>query len=152
MIRKQIKWLDPITVASITLALSIIPGFIAIKTGNKYYFWLVFILVIIAYIFFNKAKHTPGLILEKQFDGEVKYKPEEGCEPKKLTSIPTGADGINTGKYPGKVYKLRSGTNVYIDKTGEVKAYSPISAWVNPGWVSKKYFDQEELKCWEKLF
>jgi hypothetical protein len=152
MIHKKIKWLDSVTVSSITFALSIIPEFIAIKTGNRYYFWLVFILVIIAYIFFEKAKHTPALILENEFDGEVKYKPEEGCEPKKLTRVPAAADGVNTGINPGKVFKLRSGTNVYIDKKGNVKAYSPISAWVNPGWVGKNYFNQEELKCWEKLF
>jgi len=152
MIRKEIKWLDPITGSFIVGLSAGIPFLLAFKTGNRYYFWLVFILVIIAYILFEKAKHTPGLILENEFDGEVKYKPEEGCEPKKLTGVPVAADGVNTGIYPGKVFKLRNGTNVYIDKKGNVKAYSPISAWVNPGWVGKNYFNQEELKCWEKLF
>ena len=152
MIRKEIKWLDPITGSFIVGLSAGIPFLLAFKTGNRYYFWIAFILLIIAYILFEKAKHTPALILENEFDGEVKYKPEEGCEPKKLTRVPAAADGVNTGINPGKVFKLRSGTNVYIDKKGNVKAYSPISAWVNPGWVGKNYFNQEELKCWEKLF
>jgi len=153
MIRKEIKWLDPVTIASITLALSIIPGFIAIKTGNRIYVWIMLFIVLYFIFIFYKASNSPGLILENEFDGEVKYKPEDGCDPEKLTKVPTNADGINTGKYPGKVYKLHSGTNVYIDKTGEVKAYSPISAWVNPGWVNLNYFKKpQDRECWKKLF
>lgn len=157
MLRTNIKFLDPLTQASIVGGIGgislLIFIFFAIKTGNKNYWLLLIVLsIIIAYIGY-KATKKPGLVLENDFDGNVRYLPENGCEPEKLenSNLPITADGVNTGKYPGKVFKLRSGTNVYIDKTGEVRSYSPVSAWVNK-WVTRDDFTPKELKCWEKLF
>ena len=63
------------------------------------------------------------------------------------------ANGVKTGKYADKVYKLRNGTAVYVGKNGNVKAYSPISAAINPGWKDRSYFKKEgALAQWESLF
>ncbi|NSW46445.1 MAG: hypothetical protein HPY79_11585 [Bacteroidales bacterium] len=153
--REKVKFLDPLTQSAIVLAFAV-PlsgyfGILSIKTGNKNYWLVGIILMIIGFYFFLKATKSPGLILENKFDGKVRYKPEEGCEPLELKKLPAQADGVNTGIYPGKVFKLRSGTNVYIDKKGEVRSYSPVSAWVNK-WVTKNDFTPQELQCWEKLF
>ncbi|GAB4464181.1 MAG: hypothetical protein Fur0028_15620 [Bacteroidales bacterium] len=145
------KTLDPLTIATIPGLFTILFLGLAIKTGNKNYILVILLFVVIFAFLFYKATQSPGLILENDFDGKVRFKPEEGCEPQELKELPTKADGINTGIKPGTVFKLRSGTNVYIDKSGNVRSYSPVSAWVNK-WVSKKDFTQEELKCWDKLF
>lgn len=62
-------------------------------------------------------------------------------------------DGVKTSMYADKVYKLRNGTAVYIGKNGNVKAYSPISAAINPGWKDRSYFEKEgAIDQWESLF
>ena len=152
---EKVKFLGPLTQSAIVLAFAV-PlsgyfGILSIKTGNKNYAFLVLLLVIIFVLLFIRATKSPGLILENEFDGKVRYKPEEGCEPQELKKLPAQADGVNTGIYPGKVFKLSSGTNVYIDKKGDVRSYSPVSAWVNK-WVTKNDFTPQELQCWEKLF
>lgn len=64
------------------------------------------------------------------------------------------ADGVNTGFRADKVYKLRNGTHVRITKKGNVRAYSPISEFVNPGWVDMEYFDKRKALTeeWKQLF
>ncbi len=151
--RTKLKALDPLTVSAITLAFSFIFGIITIKSGNKYFAIVTLLIVVLFVYLFYKSTKEPGLILENDFDGKVRYKPEEGCDPEGLEdkNLPIAVDGINTGIKPGKVFKVRSGTNVYIDKSGNVRNYSPISAWVNK-WVSRSDFTTDELKCWEMLF
>lgn len=63
------------------------------------------------------------------------------------------ANTIKTLKHSDKAYKLRNGTVVYVGKNGNVKAYSPISAAINPGWKDRSYFEKEgALEQWESLF
>jgi hypothetical protein len=151
MIRTKIKWLDPVTQNAIISAASMVCLIIATKQQNKHWYFitLLLILVVVIYAYFI-VKHNEGLLLENHFSGPVKIKPEEGCNAEELKELPARADGINTGIHPGKVYKLRSGTNVYIDSSGEVRCYSLISAWVNPGWITKDKVGNDE--CWLALF
>lgn len=145
--RTKVKWLDPLTQSAIVLVvgstISVALGVIAIKTGNKNYALLTVLLVIIFAFVLDRATKSPGLIKKNEFDGEVHYKPEKGRNPKeqcdavklKNSNLPVAADGVNTCINPEKVFKLRNGTNVYIDKKGNVCSYSPVSARVNK-WVS----------------
>jgi hypothetical protein len=151
MIRTKIKWLDPLTQDALLAILAIAFFIYGFKTGSKniVIFSIILFCISGSYLIYIITKGK-GLILENAYGGPVKIKPEEGCMPDDLQQLPARADGINTGIHPGKVYKLRSGTNVYIDSSGEVRCYSLISAWVNPGWITKDKVGNDE--CWHALF
>jgi hypothetical protein len=151
MIRTKIKWLDPVTQDALLFCFVPVLGITYLKTQNKAYLFFTILLMIIAVVYaMYIVKSGDGLLLENSFTGKVKIKPEEGCMPDELQQLPARADGINTGIHPGKVYKLRSGTNVYIDSSGEVRCYSLFSTWVNPGWITKDKVGNDE--CWHALF
>jgi hypothetical protein len=93
----------------------------------------------------------PGLILENEYPGEFFIKPEEGpCDPVKIkpgTPLPIAVDGININ---GRIFKVRSGTNVKITKDGNIITYSPISRLLNE-YIDLKKMSRADRECWEQL-
>jgi hypothetical protein len=151
MIRKKIKWLDPNTVLIMLFFLYLITVVLTLKYEGDFDIMILIVTfaLIISTIMINKSE---GLILENRFDKDVIIL-RKGKENQKLLTTPAKASGVNTGIKPGKVFKIRNGTNVYIDKNGNVKSYSILSALVNrKGWIDKNDLNLEECKNWEKLF
>lgn len=146
MIRERIKWLDPLTQSMVLLLIAMI--FILILKR----FFVGFCIGAAGIVRgFYMLKNESGLIIENEYPGEFYVKPENSDVPIRITpntSLPIKADGI---KINGKVFKLRTGTNVKITKDGDIVTYSPISRLVNE-YVSEKDFSKQELVGWRLLF
>jgi hypothetical protein len=146
MIRERIKWLDPVTQGMLIAILAMIvilimkrasAGFILLSIGGIRGFYAV--------------KKEPGLILENDYPKEFFIKPEEGpCDPVKIkpdTPLPIAVDGININ---GRIFKVRSGTNVKITKDGSIITYSPISRLLNE-YIDIKKMSKTDRECWGQL-
>ncbi|MCX7928982.1 MAG: hypothetical protein N2558_04885 [Patescibacteria group bacterium] len=163
-IRKKIKWADPVTLCEIPFIVSIGFLFISIKYfvtfDFKRFFIFVLLFLILSFISYLLLKHIddndeqyPGLLMENDFDGLIKIKTESDgikCITKK-DNLPIPVDGINTFIKNGKVYKVRSGTNVKINKDGTISEYSVLSGllnkWVNIDDLPPEWKDLSNKKC-----
>ncbi len=146
MIRERIKWLDPVTQAIMLILLGLI--FIII-TKKSFWGFVISGMGVIRGI--SASIKDPGLILENEYPGEFFIKPEEGpCDPVKIkpdTPLPIAVDGININ---GRIFKVRSGTNVKITKDGSIITYSPISRLLNE-YIDIKKMSKTDRECWEQL-
>lgn len=102
----------------------------------------------------SKSGKYPGKVFNESKEGAHCILSEDGHPMILSPQVMMEADGVKTSKYPDKVYKLRNGTNVRITKDGNVRAYSPVSEFVNPGWVGKEYFENKNALTgpWQELF
>ena len=103
------------------------------------------------------AAYMSGKIVENEFDEDI-YIKEEDKENELLPALKINKyntverlDGIATA-YSDKVYKVKNGIYVRIDKDGNVIPTSFISRWINSGWKSKDDFNKYDLKRWKLLF
>lgn len=149
-LREKIKWADPLTV--LLLLLIAVPVLYWSNDREK----PIINMLLITVLFFALIKgiqviKSPGLLIENRSGDDVKVKPEEGCEPVRPSVFPVEVDGISTPYYKGQVFKVRSGTNVYVTEEGKVKSYSIISGLFNKA-VNRNYFSPDEIKCWGLLF
>lgn len=126
---------------------------------NKMFFPIGAVIILIALvrmglIVSNKKGAYPGTVYNESEDTAACVLAETGANAVISPGMKMPADGVNTGVRPGKVYKLSNGTNVRIGKNGQVSAYSPVSALVNPGWVDMEYFDKRKALTeeWKQLF
>ncbi|GIV28693.1 MAG: hypothetical protein KatS3mg027_2507 [Bacteroidia bacterium] len=146
MIREKIKWLDPVTQGILIAILAMIVFLIMKKR-----FLGVVLLSTSALRLGWSIKKEPGLILENDYPGEFFIKPEEGpCDPVKIkpdTPLPIAVDGININ---GRIFKVRSGTNVKITKDGSIITYSPISRLLNE-YIDIKKMSKTDRECWGQL-
>ncbi|MEW6772927.1 MAG: hypothetical protein AB1304_02890 [Bacteroidota bacterium] len=144
-LRLKIKWLDPITLTTLpflVLIPSILVSSMIIYIQKRYFIFLILILIILILflIWIKLIKHIddnddkyPGMLLENNYDGNVKIRSENGtiiCV-KKTDKYPIPVDGINTFIKGDMIYKVRSGTNVKINKDGTISEYSLISCLIN---------------------
>lgn len=150
-LREKIKWADPITVGFLCLIIAFV-GFIAYLKTEKNNYLLISILSSMIFVLKGiQILNGEGILIENKYNGEVKIKPETSCDITNDFQLPIAIDGIKTDKYQDEVFKVRSGTNVYIDENGYVKSYSPIAASLNKS-VNRNYFKKEDLNCWISLF
>ena len=148
--RQKIKWLDPLTLSVLLMITGFVSALFLYREDKKVCVLGIVFMFLGGLIFIYQVFKGKGMILENHFQREVYFKPENGCDAKVLVNTPVIADGVNTGIYPGKVYKILNGVNVYIDEKGSVLTYSLISNMLNKGWVDKKFFGND--KCWLSLF
>lgn len=141
MIRENLKYIDPLT---LTATIALAGAYYSIKGNLKLGFGLLIIFVILILLI---KKFSHGLLIENEYNGNAYIKPEAGCnELEPLKQTPVKVDGILTDAQPHKVFKVASGTNVFINKNGIVKTYSPISSLAN------KYLKTKPDDCWNKIF
>ncbi|GIV28119.1 MAG: hypothetical protein KatS3mg027_1933 [Bacteroidia bacterium] len=145
MIREKIKWADPltITVVFVLIGLLMIVLFKKIKLG------VLFFLISGIYGSFEFIfKKNYVLLLENKYPGKAIFKSEDSCDALPIKNLPQKIDGIKTDAMPKNIaIKVHEGLNVYIDKDGWVKPYSPI------GWFFIKKVKYKSLdNCWDKLF
>lgn len=157
------KQFDPASQAvylAIVTALLFICAFWAFYKGKKTAVKVVGASAVVCGIAFviraYSANNAPARIIKNDYTGSGCYKCEsdKDCSVAPLSNIRTNTaiDGLNTGKYPGKVFKLRNGTYAEISKDGEVKP-SIVGSWLGSGWKDKKYFqEQGALDQWQPLF
>ena len=141
MIREKFKYIDPF---SLTMPVFLYSGILAFK-GNFKISILFFILFLVLLYFIKRL--SPGLLIENNYNGAITVKLENGCnEITNTFKTPVEIDAVKTDANPNIVYKVIGGTNVYIDKKGIVKAYSPISQ------LSIVKLTQSPDTCWNKIF
>lgn len=159
------KTFDPITqtatLAFVVLVICAVISTISIKKNTKNWYIIMgttFVVggIAVAIRGYFAAKQ-PALILDNEYTGAgcFKCESETDCIIKDLRLLDEKQpiDGIKTGLHPDKVYKMRNGTHARITKEGDVKEYSFVSRWVNPGWKDKKFFEGEgALGQWNPLF
>lgn len=147
---------DPITQTALILVAAFGVALLSFKY-SRIPLWISGVLFAIFIYRLYQIKSNP-----QKYPGKVFNESESSAsclfsEDGTLMSVSPGfsaeADGVKTSHYTDRVYKLRNGTNVRILPGGNVKAYSPFSEWVNPGWKDKAYFEDRGVwDQWESLF
>lgn len=152
------KAFDPITQTFLLSAISVFVLLLYPRTKNPLFAGLGISLFLLAAARFaviikNKGSKYSGNVTNESNEIAACILQETGDIISISPGMTVSADGVNTGIRPGKVYKLRNGTNVRIKPNGKVSAYSPVSSLINPGWKGRAYFKkQDALELWEPLF
>lgn len=137
--RKELVY-DRYSIIVIMFAISIILFFVLVKTGK---IKLAALPLGISTLLLIINTTRPGRIRRNDYTGEILYKGENDCglsiEPKKHI------DGIFL---KGKYYKTTNGTDIKIDKTGNVKPVGFGSKMIN-SLSGAGYLNEAPDECWK---